>query len=396
MSLVERVRELQGEFIGFRRQIHQNPELGFQEFETTKLIEGKLKEWGIETSPNGEKTGVIGTLRGGKPGEKTIALRADIDALPVTEATGLEFASRNKGVCHACGHDIHTATLLGTARLLSEYRGALAGTVKFLFQPAEETLGGAESMMESGALEGVDCILGAHTRPDVPGGCIGVRKGAMMASSDSFKITVTGKGGHAAHPDRCIDPIVAGAHIITQLQTVVSRRVAPTDPAVVTVGHLTAGRVNNVIPTECVLEGTVRTLSPETRKAVAGYIRDIATHTAEGMGARADIEVRMGVPPVISDGGLVDAVSEAVTELLGPRALVQLMAPSMGSEDFALYMERVPGAYFRLGTSDERPDSHGGLHSPKTLFSEKAIPIGIVTFVGSVFRLTGSDMGALK
>jgi amidohydrolase len=396
MSLVEKVQEKQGEFIEWRRRIHSDPELGFKEFRTTEFIRQKLESWGIETRPNGDKTGVIGTLKGGLPGKKTIALRCDIDALPITEKTGLPFASKNTGVCHACGHDIHTATLLGTAYMLSQYKNKLAGTVRFIFQPAEETLGGSNSMIENGALDGVDCILGAHTWPPVPGGSIGVRKGAMMAASDSFRITVTGKGGHGAHPEQCIDPVVVGAYIITALQTIVSRRVAPLDSVVITVGHLTAGTAFNVIPNECVLEGTVRSQDPETRKKLAEWITNVAEHTAAGMYAEAKVEYKLGVPPTVSTDSLVDTISEAVSELLGPDHLVQLAKPSMGSEDFAYYLEKVPGAFFRLGTSDERPTSHGALHNAATLFSEKAIPAGVVTFVGTVFKLTGSDMSALK
>jgi amidohydrolase len=396
MSLTEKVQEKQDEFIAWRRHIHSNPELAFQEFKTTEFIKQKLESWGIETRPNGDKTGVIGTLKGGLPGTKTIALRCDIDALPVTENTGLDFASKNKGVCHACGHDIHTATLLGTAYMLSQYRDRLAGTVRFIFQPAEERLGGSRSMIENGALDGVDCILGAHTWPPVPGGSIGVRKGAMMAASDSFKITVTGRGGHGAHPEQCIDPVVTGAYIITALQTIVSRRVAPLDSAVITVGHLTAGTASNVIPNDCVLEGTVRSQDPETRKKLADWIANIAQHTAAGMYAEAKVEYKFGVPPTVSTDSLVDTISAAVAELLGPDHLVELAQPSMGSEDFAYYLEKVPGAFFRLGTGDERPASHGSLHNSTTLFSEKAIAAGVVTFVGTVFKLTGSDMSALK
>ena len=397
MSLIEKVSAHADEFISWRRQIHAHPELGFKEFETTRFIMEKLKSWGIDARPNGDKTGVIGTLKGGKPGTKTIALRCDIDALPMQEKTGLEFASQTDGVCHACGHDLHTATLLGTAYMLSQhYRDQLAGTVCFIFQPAEETLGGSVSMIENGALDGVDCILGAHTWPDVEGGCIGIRKGPAMGSNDSFHITVHGKGGHAAHPHRAIDPVVIGAHIVTQLQTIVSRRVAPVDSAVVTVGHLTAGKAFNVIPDECLLEGSVRSLDPTVRKNLAEWIKSIAMHTAEGMGATAEVEYEFGVPPTVSVDEYVDAVSDVVCELLGPDKLKNLPTPSMGSEDFAYYLEKVPGAFFRLGTGDERPESHIGLHNPKHLFSEKAIPTGVITFVGAAYKLTGSDLNALK
>lgn len=396
MSLVEKVKGHQDEFISWRRQIHSNPELGFKEFETTRFIKEKLESWGIETRSNGNATGVIGTLEGRKPGTKTIALRADIDCLPMTEKSGLEFASKNPGLCHACGHDLHVATLLGSAYMLSQYKNDLCGAVRFIFQPAEETLGGSLSMIENGALDGVDCILGAHTWPDVDGGSIGVRKGAIMGASDSFRITVKGKGGHAAHPHRGIDPVVIGAYIVTELQTIVSRRVAPLDSAVITVGHLEAGKVFNVIPEECLLEGSVRSQDQNVRKHLAEWIEDIAVHTAAGMGATAEVDYRFGVPPTVNKDKLVDAISGVVTALLGPDKLVELAQPSMGSEDFAYYLDHVPGAFFRLGTGDDRPGTRSSLHNPEILFSEKAIPAGVVTFVGSVFKLTGSDMNVLR
>lgn len=396
MSLVKRVHELQDEFITWRRQIHSNPELGFEEFATTRFITEKLEKWGIETCPNGDKTGVIGTLKGELHGTKTIALRADIDALPMIEDTGLDFASKNAGMCHACGHDLHAATLLGTAKMLCEYKKSLAGAVRFIFQPAEETLGGSKSMIGNGALDNVDCILGAHVWPEVKCGCVGVRKGAMLGASDSFKIVIHGKGGHAAHPHKSIDPVVIGAYIITELQTIISRRVAPLDAAVITIGHLTAGTAFNIIPNDCLLEGTVRSQDSEVRKNLAKYIKDIAEHTAVAMGATAEVDYRFGVPPTVSKDELVDVISDVVTELLGAEHLVLLEQPSMGSEDFAYYLEHVPGVFFRLGSRDERSATRGPLHNPKTLFSEKAIPTGVIIFVGAVFKLTGSDMEVLK
>ncbi len=398
MSLAKRVKELEEEFIGYRRQIHQNPELGFEEFETCKLIEKVLQGAGIETRKNGDKTGVIGLLKGDKPGETVVALRADMDALPLKEDTGLEFASQNPGVCHACGHDIHVATLLGAAKLLSEYRSELSGTVKFLFQPAEEMMNGSDTLIANGAMENpaVDYVLAAHTWPEMPAGSIGVRKGPVLGSADKFTVTITGKGVHAAHPHKGIDPIVIGAYIITELQTVVSRRVAPLDSAVVSIGHLTAGSVSNIIPTECFMEGSVRAQNQETREMVAEYIKNIITHTALGMGATAKIDYEWGVPPTVCDSFVVDKISEAVVELLGQDKLLQVPVPSMGSEDFSRYLDFAPGAFFRLGTADERPATKGALHNPQTLFNEQAIPTGVIALVGTVFKLTGSDMEKLR
>lgn len=396
MTLLERVEDIREEVIQLRRTIHQNPELAFQERNTTELIRNYLETLDIETAPNGSKTGVIGLLRGAKPGP-VLALRADIDALKLTEKTELPFASRQEGVCHACGHDLHTAVLLGTAKLLKGYQAELCGTVKFLFQPAEEGLGGARSMIQNGALENPrpQYILACHTWPEMPGGSIGVRKGAMLGAADTFKITVLGKGGHAAHPHKGIDPVVTAAHIITQLQTISSRRVAPVDPVVVTVGCLSAGTVENIIPNEAVMEGTVRTQNPDTRKQVAEMITQLAEGTARAMGADAKVEYHWGIGPTMCDPELVDQISEAVTEVMGAAKLLQVPVPSMGAEDFACYLEEIPGALFRIGTYDERPESHLALHNPSTLFSEEAIPAGMAAMVGSVFKISGSNMDAL-
>ena len=398
MSLVKRIKELEDVFIGYRRQIHQNPELGFEEFETTALVEKVLDELGIEHRKNGDKTGVIAQLKGGLPGDRVIALRADMDALKLQEDTGLEFASKKLGISHACGHDMHVAVLLGAATMLAEYKQHLKGTVKFFFQPAEEMINGAETMIENGAMKdpAVDFALACHTWPEMPAGSIGLRKGPMMGSADKFSVTITGKAVHAAHPHKGIDPIVIGAYIITELQTIVSRRVAPLDPAVVSIGRLAAGTTSNIIPDECVMEGTVRTQDPVVQKQVAEYIEDIVTHTALAMGATAKVNYEWGVPPTICDSYVVDAISEAAGELLGSDKVLEVPVPSMGGEDFSRYLEHAPGALFRIGTADERPASKGALHNPKTIFSEEAISAGIATFVGTVFKLTGSDMEKLK
>ncbi len=397
MSLVEKIREHESEFIAWRRELHSRPELGFRETATTAFIMEKLKSWGVEARPNGDKTGVIAEVRGALPGTKTVVLRADIDALPMRENTGLEFASKNDGVCHACGHDIHTAALLAAAYLLSRcYRGALAGTARFIFQPAEETLGGALSMIENGALDGADCVIGAHTWPDAEAGRVAVRKGPCLGSNDRFCITVRGKGGHAAQPDCAIDPVVVAAYIVAQLQTIVSRRVSPVDSAVVTVARIAAGAVYNVIPEDCLIEGSVRSLTPAVRDNLEKWITSIAKHTAEGMDAKAEVVYERGVPPTVNVDEYVDAVSDAVRELMGPGALKEIAEPSLGSEDFAYYLEKIPGAFIRLGTGDERPETHIGLHNPRHVFSEKAIAAGAAVYVGAAFKLTGSDMDALK
>lgn len=396
MTLLEKIEQNKEDLLNIRHQIHRHPETAFEEIETTKLIKKALDDAGIENHPNGDSTGVIGLIHGAKEGP-VLAIRADIDALPITENTGLPFSSEVSGKCHACGHDLHTTVLIGAARLLKEYQNDLCGTIKLIFQPAEEVMTGAAKTIANGALENPkpDFILACHTWPDMPAGSIGVRKGTMLGASDSFKVKVIGKGGHAAHPQKGIDPVVIAAHIITQLQTIVSRRVAAIDPVVVTVGHLEAGTAANIIPNEAYFEGTVRTQSNETRNHVAEILKQLAVGTARAMGGDAEVSYTFGVGPTISEDHLVDEISEAVTELLGNDKLLQVPSPSMGSEDFARYLEHIPGAIFRLGTHNDTPESKLALHNASLLFDEKAIPTGVATMVGAAFKITGSDMSVL-
>ena len=396
MTLLEKIEQNKEDLLNIRHQIHRHPETAFEEIETTKLIKKVLDDADIENHPNGDSTGVIGLIHGAKEGP-VLAIRADIDALPIKENTGLPFSSEVSGKCHACGHDLHTTVLIGAARLLKEYQNDLCGTIKLIFQPAEEVMTGAAKTIANGALENPkpDFILACHTWPDMPAGSIGVRKGTMLGASDSFKVKVIGKGGHAAHPQKGIDPVVIAAHIITQLQTIVSRRVAAIDPVVVTVGHLEAGTAANIIPNEAYFEGTVRTQSNETRNHVAEILKQLAIGTARAMGGDAEVSYTFGVGPTISEDHLVDEISEAVTELLGNDKLLQVPSPSMGSEDFARYLEHIPGAIFRLGTHNDTPESKLALHNASLLFDEKALPTGVATMVGAAFKITGSDMSVL-
>lgn len=392
MSLVARAFEIEPEMVAIRRKIHEYPELSFCEHGTTELVERELQRYGIETIRNGNETGMVGLLKGNNEG-KNICIRCDIDALPMTEDTGLPFSSRNEKACHSCGHDIHTTIVLACARLMSERRKDINGSVKFIFQPAEEISKGAVSMIKNGAMENpkVDAIVGVHTWPELPVGSIGVRRGVMFASSDCFKITISGKGGHAAHPHKCVDLVVVAGYMITQLQTIVSREVPAYDFAVVTVGKMTAGTKENIIPSEVVLEGTIRTLNPETRSKVHASLRRIAIHTAEGLNAKADVEIFVGGLPTVCDDGIIDIVSKATTRLLGADKLVQLPYPSMGTEDFSEYLNFAPGAMIRIGTANELPESRYALHSPKIVFDEKAITSGAIALCGTILEFLGSD-----
>ena len=389
------MQKLEPEYIKIRRYLHQHPEISYKEFNTTEFIKLELSKYGIEVFNNGNYTGVIGVLKGSFSG-KTVALRADIDALPVQENSDLDFASVNEGCCHACGHDLHMTTLLAAARLLSEYKEHLHGTVKFFFQPAEEKLGGSETIINNGFLDDVDAIFGVHTWPDVPGGSIGIKKGPMMAGSDSFKITITAPGGHAAHPHKTPDPIAAAAYIITQLQTIVARELNPLDSAVITVGKMTAGTAANIIPSEVVLEGSMRYLLPATRQQIHDSIKRIADGTALAMRVSAKTEIIPGCGPVIGTDELVDMIETSAGKLLGSDKISLLPTASMGSEDFSAYLAKKPGAFFRIGTGDDRPQTHLPLHNGRILFNESAIAAGAVTFCGAVFLFTGSDFSVLE
>ena len=378
MNILELTKEIETEAIRIRREVHKNPELSLKEYKTSDFLEKELKKIGIEVSREGLKTGVLGILRGKKPG-KTIALRADIDALPIAEETGLEFASQNEGVMHACGHDIHTAVLFGCAKVLSNFKDEISGNIKFFFQPAEEKLGGAKNMIKAGALKDpdVDAILGVHTWPDLPAGTIGLKKGPFMASADEIKIKVKGKGGHAAHPDKCVDPIVIAGYILTKLQTVISRESSPVDPVVITLGTINGGTAPNIIPSEVEMTGTIRTVNYETHDKIFNKIDRIVKYTAKSMNGDAETEYKIGTPPLVCDNKFVDIMYKSVSDVLGASNIIELKEPSMGGEAFAFYLEKVPGALIRLGTANEDENSHLSLHNSKIIFDEKAITTGI-------------------
>ena len=360
--------------VELRRRIHQQPELSMEEKETSALVREKLREYGISIAELPLETGVIGVLAGERPG-RTILLRADMDALPVEERSGLPFASEKKGVCHSCGHDIHTAALLLAARILGGIKKDLAGTVLFL-------LNGSQSVIDSGLFEKYqpDFAVGLHCWPDLPAGTVGVRSGSFMASSDSVSLTVKGRGGHGAHPHKSVDPITAAAYILAELQTVVSRSVAPLEAAVLTMGSIEGGTAANVIPDTVTMEGTVRTVSRETRALMEEKIRQIACHGAEALGASCEVEYKRGVPAVICDPAVVERIRKAAAEELGSENVVTLETPSMGSEDFARYLELVPGAMFRIGTASEDPATRLPLHNGGIRFDERAVLAGAVTF----------------
>lgn len=385
MSISQQVDTIKEEMKFVRRAIHNNPEASGKEFATSELIAKELKAMGVDVQTFEGKTGVVGLVRGNQPG-KTIALRADMDALPLQETTNLEFSSKNRMVAHACGHDIHTAVLLGCAKILNQRREELAGNVKFIFQPAEETLSGAKSMIEAGVLENpdVDAIIALHCWPDLPVGSVGVKKGSFMASADTLDITIHGRAGHAAHPHKSIDSIVITGHVISALQTIISREVSPIDSAVITIGKINGGTAANIIADKVEMAGTVRTINKSLRDKMPQMIERVVCKTAESMNGSAVINYHMGTPPLINDEEIVSLIEETAVNALSRNNVFALESASMGGEDFAFYLEKIPGAMFRLGTSNSDTDTCLALHNPNLIFDDQAIATGIVVLCGVV------------
>lgn len=378
MDTVKLVERCADEFIEIRRYLHNHPELSNREYETTKLIREKLEEYGVEICEIGLKTGVLGLIRGGRPG-KTAALREDIDALPMPELTGLPFASETENVCHSCGHDIHTATLLCCAKVLSEIRDELSGNVMLIFQPAEEKGSGAQQFVDCKFYEAAkpDVFAGLHVSPELSAGTVGFKKGAANASCDMFRVRVTGKGGHGAHPENFIDPVMISAYMITQLQTVVSRENYPIGAAVLTIGSIHGGNAGNVVPDFVDFAGTLRSLSPEYRQKMKEAIARIVKSCAEGMRGQAEITWEAGLPPLVNDEGVIDGLCAAAEKTIGADHIVMSGDLSLGSEDFSVFFpEYAPGAQFRLGSGNADPDSRLGLHNSKNVFDDSCIRTG--------------------
>lgn len=379
MDVKALVETYAGHAVQLRRTLHQNPELSMKEYETTALIRRELESYGIPILDTGLETGLIAEIHGKKPGAgKTAAVRADIDALPVQEETGLEFSSQTPGVCHACGHDLHVAALLLAARVLKDLEGEFSGTVRLMFQPAEENGRGAHIMLEHGAMENPrpDMVLGIHTWPDTPGGMIGVRAGASHASSDTVIIKVKGKGGHGAHPYRCVDPIAASAFLLTQLQTIVSRELPMVEGGVLTFGMIRGGTAANVIPGEVEIQGTLRALNAQWREKMIDSIKRISQSCCQAMRAEAEVTVKEGMPVLVNNPEIIDGIRSSANKVLGEGHVQELANASPGSDDFSCYLPYAPGALFRMGTGSEDPASHVGLHNGGNLFNEAGIATG--------------------
>ncbi|MBX2822903.1 MAG: amidohydrolase [Rhodothermaceae bacterium] len=377
------------EVVQLRRTIHENPELAFEEYETAQLVQQTLSPLGLDIKTGVAKTGIVATLEGALPGPEVV-LRADMDALPIHEANDLAFKSKNDGKMHACGHDVHTSSLLGTAKILSALKEDLRGTVRFLFQPSEERLpGGAKVMIEEGALsaqgerEQPEVIFGQHVQPDLHVGKIGVRNGMYMASADEIYITVHGKGGHAAAPHYLDnDTILTAAHIVVALQTIISRNCPPDVPGVLSIGKFIGDGATNVIPTEVRLEGTLRAMDESFRSKAHSLIQQTVEHTAKAFGARVDLDIKVGYPALFNHDMPTDFVRNTAQSYVGSENVVEL-DKWFASEDFAYYLRELPGSFYRIGVFSNQLSTQRALHTPHFDVDEDALKLstGFMAFL---------------
>jgi amidohydrolase len=374
------IDELVPDMVALRRDLHEHPELAFEEVRTSGIVAQRLRSLGLEVQTGVAKTGVVGLLRGGasKAGAKTIAIRADMDALPIHEQNDIDYRSTIDGKMHACGHDGHTSIALAVADILSKRRDELTGNVKFVFQPAEEMIGGAEPMIKEGAMEGVDGIIGLHLISDYPVGRVGVRSGSIFASADKFVVTIKGKGGHAAMPEASVDPIVIGAYIITALQTLISRETSPFSPAVITIGRVIAGTAFNIIPETAELQGTMRAFSKEHREKLVRRITEVASGVASAMGATCHIDFIDGCPPCVNDAAMTEVVHKAAVESVGDGKVDDGdVVLTTGSDDMACFLNAVPGCYFIVGANNPAKGADYSHHHPHFNVDEDAMPVGV-------------------
>jgi len=382
MSLLQSVKQASlasaDEVIRFRRHLHSNPELSYQEYKTSKFVAEALRSFGLTPTEGVAGTGVVAMINGKNPDKKTIALRADMDALPITEVNNVPYKSTNSGVMHACGHDVHTSSLLGTAKILAGLRDQFEGSVKLIFQPGEEkNPGGASMMIKEGVLENPRprAIIGQHVMPLVPVGKIGFREGMYMASSDEIYIKVIGKGGHGATPELTIDPVVIASHIIIALQQVISRNASPKQPTVLTFGRIIGEGATNIIPNEVNIAGTFRALNEEWRENGLKKIIKMAESIAEGMGGRCEIELSRGYPYLENNPELTKRIRDAAEQYVGKENIVEIDL-TLGSEDFAYYSHQVPASFYRLGTRNESKGITSYVHTPTFDIDEDALRIG--------------------
>lgn len=379
------IQALQPELVEWRRRLHQRPELGFQEQRTAEFITKKLQEWEIDHQIGIAKTGIVATIASNRPGP-VLAIRADMDALPIQEENDVPYRSLHDGIMHACGHDGHTAIALGTAYYLAQHRDDFAGTVKMIFQPAEEGPGGAKPMVEEGVLKNpdVDAIIGLHLWNNLPLGTVGVRSGALMAAVECFHCTILGRGGHGAMPHQTVDSIVVSAQIVNALQTIVARNVDPIDSAVVTVGELHAGTAHNVIADTARISGTVRYFNPKMEGYFGKRIEQVIAGICQSQGASYELEYCRLYPPVINDANMAELVRSVALEVVETPAGIVPECQTMGGEDMSFFLEAVPGCYFFLGSANPAKDLAYPHHHPRFDFDETALSMGAEIFVRCV------------
>jgi len=371
--------------VEIRRHLHSHPELSGQEYQTAAYVSGVVSSCGLHVQELVGKTGVVAELHGTGEDSRMLAIRTDMDALPIQERTGLEFASRQKGIMHACGHDVHTTVGLGTAMVLAQLGIRFPGTTRFLFQPAEETAQGAGWMIRDGVMEGVTAIFGVHTFPTIPGGSVGIRYGALTAAADDLELVIMGESGHGARPHEAIDAIWIASQVVTTLQQAISRTQNPLRPVVLTIGQIQGGRAPNVIADQVRMLGTVRSLHPETSASLPGWIEQIVANVCQGYGAKYTMNYRRGVPSVQNDPALTQIVESAASEAWGGDRVQILLEPSLGAEDFSLYLQHAPGTMFRLGVAFANKPNYP-LHHPQFHVDETAIVTGVVTMAYAAYK----------
>jgi amidohydrolase len=371
--------------IEIRRHLHAHPELSGKEYQTSAYVAGVLSAAGLHTQEEVGKTGVVAELSGGGSDERLLAIRTDMDALPIVERTGLEFSSRNEGVMHACGHDVHTTVGLGTAMVLAQLGVELPGKTRFIFQPAEEIAQGAAWMVADGVMKDVDSIFSLHVFPSIPAGSVGIRYGALTAAADDLEITIIGEAGHGARPHEAIDAIWIAAQVITGLQQAISRTQNPLRPIVLTLGTISGGRAYNIIADRVQMSGTVRSLHLDTRATLPGWIEQIVTGICDTYGAKCQVNYRHGVPSVQNDLTLTQILESSVRAAWGNDKVQILPEPSLGAEDFSVYLQHAPGSMFRLGVGLPEGKNYP-LHHPQFMVDESAIITGVVTMAYSAYQ----------
>ncbi|AOY83528.1 M20 family metallopeptidase [Moorena producens JHB] len=388
-QIKELAQELAPRLIEIRRHLHSHPELSGQEHQTAAYVAGVLSSCGLHVQERIGKTGLIGELIGGTD-ERLVALRTDMDALPITEQTCLDFASHQPGVMHACGHDVHTTVGLGTAMVLSQLGETFPGNTRFLFQPAEEIAQGANWIVKDGGMKDVSAIFGLHVFPSIPAGSIGIRYGALTAAADDLEIVIMGESGHGARPHQAIDAIWIAAQVITTLQQAISRTQNPLHPMVLTIGQISGGRAPNIIADQVRLVGTVRSLHPQTYAGLPDWIEKIVANVCNAYGARYHINYQRGVPSVQNDLALTQLLEAAAKEAWGSDRVSIIPEASMGAEDFSVYLQHAPGSMFRLGVGFQNKLNYP-LHHPLFAVDESAIVTGVVTLAYAIYKYWHQD-----